>query len=103
MENMYKWRIMWDFLWFYIVCLFHKSPSKYLHQPGFSTIFIYLRNESTAARPRFLEEVKDNDSFCISLSWAMEGDAALVLGALSAGQGRIMESWDVRNIEKPWV
>lgn len=28
----------------------------------------------------FLEEVKDNDSFCISLSWAIEGDAALIVG-----------------------
>eukprot|EP00435_Cladocopium_sp_Y103_P024309 s430_g5.t5 len=29
---------------------------------------------------RFLEEVKDNDSFCISLSWSLEDDAALVTG-----------------------
>ena len=47
---------------------------------------------------RFLEEVKDNDSFCISLSWAIEGDAALIVGADTGITGHTISTCDMITI-----
>ena len=47
---------------------------------------------------RFLEEVKDNDSFCISLSWAIEGNAALIVGADTGITGHGISTCDMITI-----